>query len=72
MVLLFFGDVMKKLVLVLCLGQFAGCASVIKGSSDTVNVNSIEKGTTIYVDGAARGLDSASVSVRTYAKAIEM
>jgi len=41
-----------------------GCASVIKGSSDTVTVNSLEKGTTIYVNGAARGVDTASVSVK--------
>lgn len=41
-----------------------GCASVIKGSSDTLTVNSLEKGTTIYVNGAARGVDTAAVSVK--------
>jgi hypothetical protein len=54
----------KKLIAALCVVQLAGCASVIKGSSDTVTVNSLEKGTTLYVDGAPRGLDAAAVSVK--------
>ena len=51
------------LIAVVALG-LTGCASVIKGSNETISVNSVEKGTTIYVDGAARGLDTASVSLK--------
>jgi len=42
----------------------SGCASIVKGTSDSISVNSLEKGSTIYVDGAARGVDSAYVSVK--------
>lgn len=55
---------MKKFVAIACALQLTGCASVIKGSSETITVNSLEKGTTVYVDGAARGLDNASVNVK--------
>lgn len=55
---------MKKLIAALCVFQLVGCASIIKGGSDTVTVNSLEKGTTLYVDGAPRGLDAAAVSVK--------
>lgn len=41
-----------------------GCASIIHGTSDTVTVNSLEKGSTIYVDGAPRGIDVAQVQVK--------
>lgn len=56
---------MKKMALIaiLALG-LTGCASVIKGSNETINVNSVEKGTTIYVDGTARGLDTTTVSLK--------
>lgn len=56
---------MKKMALIaiLVLG-LTGCASVIKGSNETINVNSVEKGTTIYVDGTARGLDTTTVSLK--------
>ncbi|WP_067521926.1 hypothetical protein [Endozoicomonas ascidiicola] len=40
-----------------------GCASVIKGTQDTVTVNSLERGTTIYVDGVRRGIDDAVAQV---------
>jgi hypothetical protein len=56
---------MKKMALIAALAMgLTGCASVIKGSNETISVNSVEKGTTIYVDGAARGLDTASVSLK--------
>lgn len=58
---------MKKNVLLTCVvsvGLLSGCASVIRGTSDTVTVNSLEKGTTIYVNGAPRGLDVAQVQVK--------
>ncbi|WP_190274820.1 PEGA domain-containing protein [Leptothrix cholodnii] len=53
-----------KFLALACVVALGGCSSIIKGTSETISVNSIEKGTTIYVDGAARGLDSASVSVK--------
>ncbi len=40
------------------------CASIIHGTHDTVTVNSLEKGTTIYIDGVARGTDTATADVR--------
>jgi uncharacterized protein YceK len=42
----------------------SGCSTVIKGTSETITVNSLEKGTIISVDGAPRGLDSATVSLK--------
>jgi len=42
----------------------SGCSTIIKGTSETINVNSLEKGTTLTIDGSPRGLDGASVSVK--------
>jgi len=50
--------------------SLAGCSTVIKGTSETITINSVERGTTLYVDGSARGLDTATVSLKkgkTYA-----
>jgi len=56
---------MKTLVAALvAVALSSGCASIIKGSSETVTVNSLEKGSVIYVDGSPRGADVASVSVK--------
>ena len=58
---------MKKIALlasVVSVGLLSGCASVIRGTSDTVTVNSLEKGTTIYINGAPRGVDVAQVQVK--------
>ncbi|MFN4266500.1 MAG: PEGA domain-containing protein [Aquabacterium sp.] len=58
---------MKKIALLASLvsvGLLSGCASVIRGTSDTVTVNSLEKGTTIYINGAPRGVDVAQVQVK--------
>lgn len=41
----------------------AGCATVIKGTNDDVSINSLEDDTTIYVNGAARGKDTAFVNL---------
>ncbi len=41
-----------------------GCASTIKGTQDTITVNSLEKGTLIYVDGVKRGFDDAIAQVK--------
>lgn len=40
-----------------------GCATVIKGTNDDVSINSLEDGTIIYVNGAARGKDTAFVNL---------
>jgi hypothetical protein len=40
-----------------------GCSSIIHGSHDTVTVNSLEKGTTIYVDNIPRGTDIVQVDM---------
>ena len=47
-------------VLVVC----SGCASILKGSTDTVSINSVEPGTVIFVDGSARGRDAVNVDLR--------
>jgi|AntRauTorckE6833_2_1112554.scaffolds.fasta_scaffold21476_2 uncharacterized protein YceK len=55
---------MKKLVAAAILPVLmTGCASIIKGNSDEVTINSLEQGTTLYVNGAARGKDSAFVTL---------
>ncbi|MRI34844.1 hypothetical protein EOPP23_17850 [Endozoicomonas sp. OPT23] len=41
-----------------------GCATTIKGTQDTVTINSLEKGTLIYVDGVKRGYDDAIAQVK--------
>jgi len=42
----------------------ASCASIFSGGRDTITVNSMEPGTNIFVDGALRGKDNASVDVK--------
>ena len=57
---------MKKLIITaMCMFSvlMTGCASVIKGTQDTISVNSLEKGTVIYVDGVKRGIDDAMAQV---------
>lgn len=46
----------------------SGCASMFHGTSDTITVTSLEKESVIYVDGAARGKDSAVAQVKRGAK----
>ncbi len=41
-----------------------GCASTIKGTQDTITVNSLEKDTLIYIDGVKRGYDDAIAQVK--------
>jgi uncharacterized protein YceK len=58
---------MSKIYIVLMLTMTicgSGCASILKGSNDTVSIHSIEPGTVIYVDGSARGRDSVNVDLR--------
>ena len=58
---------MKKIALTAAMASVAlmtGCASVIHGTNDMVTVNSLEKGSTIYIDGAPRGIDVAQVQVK--------
>ncbi|ONF42527.1 hypothetical protein BTO32_15050 [Marinobacter lutaoensis] len=47
----------------LAMTLLSGCSTVIKGTSESITVNSLEDGTTIYVNGAARGKDSAFVNL---------
>src|SRR5438270_787254 len=52
-------------LLALLLGSVApSCASMFSGCHDTITVNSLEPGTKIYIDGALRGVDSASADVK--------
>jgi hypothetical protein len=44
--------------------SLSGCASIIRGSNDTISVNSLEQDAVIYVDGAPRGKGSIAVDVR--------
>lgn len=47
----------------LAMTLFSGCATVIKGTDESITVNSLEEGTTLYVNGAARGKNSAFVNL---------
>jgi len=40
------------------------CASIVHGTNDQVSVNSLEKGTTISIDGAPRGQDTAMAELK--------
>jgi len=42
----------------------SGCSTVIKGTQDTITVNSLEKGTSIYIDGVQRGVNDALAQVK--------
>ncbi|MBI5141789.1 MAG: hypothetical protein HZA20_06300 [Nitrospirae bacterium] len=56
---------MRKVIAALCLmAMFTGCASMIHGTSENLSVNSLEKGTTIFIDGTPRGYDSAMAQVK--------
>lgn len=55
---------MKRITILIAIFALSGCASIIKGNNDNVHVNSLEKGTTLFVDGAPRGMDSAMVNVK--------
>ncbi len=41
----------------------SGCSSIIHGGHDTVTINSLEKGATIYVDNIPRGADIVQVDL---------
>lgn len=55
---------MKLTFLLLVLTLAPSCASIINGNHDTITVNSLEKGTTIFVDNVARGTDSIACEVK--------
>lgn len=40
-----------------------GCASIIRGTSDTITITSLEEGTVIYVDDIPRGKNQAMAEV---------
>ncbi len=55
---------MKKLLTIAAMGvALTGCASAIHGTSDQIHINSMQKGTTIYVDNVPRGIDNVLVEV---------
>lgn len=58
---------MKKVflpALILAVASLSGCASIIKGNSEKITVNSLEQDTVIWVDGAPRGKDAVSVDIK--------
>jgi hypothetical protein len=55
---------MKILSLIIISIIMSGCATIFKGTTETITVTSLEKDTVISVDGARRGMDSATVSVK--------
>lgn len=56
---------MLKIIIGAVLTAFltTGCATIIKGTNENVSVNSLEDDTVIYVNGAARGKDTAFVNL---------
>lgn len=59
--------IMKKVLttaILLSVAMTSGCASIIKGNSDRITVNSLEKDAVIWVDGAPRGRDAVTVDVK--------
>jgi hypothetical protein len=54
---------MRKAVIALLGFGLSGCASIFSGNSDEIAINSLENGSVIYVDGRARGKDTAHVQV---------
>lgn len=42
----------------------SACSTIIHGSHDTLHVNALEEGTTIYIDGSPRGKNSAMAEVK--------
>ena len=58
---------MKKVflpALILAVASLSGCASIIKGNSEKITVNSLEQDTVIWVDGSPRGKDAVSVDIK--------
>ena len=54
---------MRKAVIALLGFGLSGCASIFSGNSDEIAINSLEKDSVIYVNGRARGKDTAYVQV---------
>jgi len=56
---------MIRLSVVLALSFLvSSCATLFSGGRDTVTVNSMEPGTSIFIDGVLRGRDTASADVK--------
>lgn len=55
---------MRKIAVFTSLILLSSCASIVHGTSDQITINSLQKGTTIYVDGAPRGEDIAQADVK--------
>jgi len=54
----------KRFIAVVVVLALGACASIIHGTSDQITVNSLEKNTTIYIDGLPRGKDLASADIK--------
>ena len=54
---------MKRFISLIAILVLGACASIIHGTSDQISINSLEKGTTIFVDGTPRGKDNATADV---------
>lgn len=56
---------MKKIiVLFVIVTSTIGCATIVKGSHDTISVSSLEQDTALYVDDRPIGKDTAQVVVK--------
>jgi hypothetical protein len=51
-------------IVAISLVLLSGCAGIVRGTSDQITVNSLTTGTTIYVDGAPRGLDNVTTDIK--------
>jgi hypothetical protein len=54
----------KKIISLVMIALLGACASIVNGTSDQITVNSLEKDTTIYIDGVPRGKDVATADVK--------
>jgi len=55
--------IMKTVALLSGVFWLSACATIIRGGHDTLTVNSLEKGSVIYVDGVPRGKEHAQLEV---------
>jgi len=58
----------KKLLTTAAVLTLTGCASAIHGTTDQIYINSLEKGTTIYVNNIPKGRDNIVTEVSRRSK----
>lgn len=54
----------KLITLIPILFLISACSSIIHGNNDTIHLNSLEPGTTLYVNNNPRGKDNAMAEVK--------